>query len=46
MANLGISMGADFIVFSSPPVDVIPFFEANSHGLFVNKLCPETLLSV
>ena len=46
MAKLGTSMGADFTMFSSPPVDVIPFFETNSHGLYVNRLCPETLLSV
>ena len=46
MAKLGTSMGFDFTVFSSPPVDVIPFFEADSHGLFVNKLCPESWLSV
>ena len=46
MANLGTSMGANFTVFSSPPVDVIPFFEDNSHGLFVNRLCLESLISV
>ena len=46
MGKLGTSMGADFTVFSSPPVDVIPFFEADSHGLYVNRLCLETLLSV
>ena len=46
MAKLGTSMGADFTVFSSPPVDVIPFFEADSHGLFVNRLCPNSLLSI
>ena len=45
MANLGAS-GADLTVFFSPHVDVIPFFEANSHGLFINRLCLETLFSV
>ena len=44
--KLGTSMGVDFTVFSSPPVDIIPFFEADSHGLFVNRLCPEALLPV
>ena len=46
MAKLGTYMGADFTVFSSPPVDVIPFFEADSHGLFVSRRCPDFLLSV
>ena len=46
MAKLGTYMGADFTVFSSPLVDVIPFFEADSHGLFVSRQCPDSLLYV
>ena len=46
MAKLGTYMGADFTVFSSPPVDVIAFFKADSHGLFVSRRCPDFLLSV
>ncbi|KAK9994127.1 hypothetical protein SO802_023830 [Lithocarpus litseifolius] len=40
LAKLGCSMDVDFAVFSSPPVDIISFVEADWRGLYVNRLCP------
>ena len=40
LANIGCSQAMDFIVYSSPPMDVLSFVEADSHGLCTNKICP------
>ena len=40
LAKLGAFMETDFVAFSSPLVDIISFFEADSRGLYVNRLCP------
>lgn len=46
LAKLGTSRESDFVVFSSPPVDLIHILEADACGLAVNRLCPETLIDV
>lgn len=39
LARLGCFQVPDFTLYSSPPVDIIKTFEADSQGLFSNKLC-------
>ena len=39
LAKLGSLMDVDFAIFSCPPVDILPIFEADCHGLFVRRLC-------
>ena len=45
IANLGCSQVSDFILLSSLLVDLLNVFEANSEGLYSNRLCPEPLFS-
>lgn len=46
LAKLGSSMGSDITVFSCPPVDIHPFYEANCRGLFVNRLCTDPVFAL
>ena len=46
LAKLGTSCEDDFIVFSSPPVDLVCVLEANASGQFVNKLCLELFFAI
>ena len=46
LASLGTLLENDFIVFTSLPVDLIPFLEADANGVYVNRLCPVTLVAV
>jgi len=46
LAKLGSSMESDFVVFSSPPVDIVSVVEADCRGLFVNRMCPVPVLFV
>ena len=39
-------MEIDFVVFSSPLVDIISVVEADYRGLYVNRLCPEPVFSI
>ena len=41
-----ISIDSDYVVFPSPPVDIVHILEADACGLVVNKLCPVSLFSV
>ena len=38
-------MDVDFVVFSSPLVDALSIFEANCCGLYVNGLCPKSVIA-
>uniref|UniRef100_A0A7N2REC1 RNase H type-1 domain-containing protein n=1 Tax=Quercus lobata TaxID=97700 RepID=A0A7N2REC1_QUELO len=46
LASIGSLLDSDFAVFSSPPVDLLSFLEADATGLFVHRLCTESLLVV
>ena len=46
LAKLGSSMGSDFAVFSCPPVDILPFYEADCHGVSVNRLCSDPVFAL
>lgn len=46
LARLGMLLDRDFIVFSSPPVDLASLMEADATGLYVNRLCHEPLFAV
>jgi len=46
LAKLGSSMEIDFVIFSSPPVDIVSVVEADCRGLVVNRMCPVPVLSV
>ena len=46
LARIGTLLESNFIVFSSPPVDLVNYLEADATGLYVHRLCPETLLAV
>ena len=40
LARLGCSQSLDFSLYSSPPVDLISFVEADCLGVFSDRLCP------
>lgn len=46
LAKLGTSFEGDFIVFSSPLVDLACVLEADASGLYVNRLCPKCSFAV
>ena len=46
LAKVGTSIEDDFIVFHSPPVDLLSILEADANGLHVNKLCPAPSFAV
>ena len=46
LAKLGTSIEGDFIVFHSPPVDLVSILEADASGLHVNRLCPDPFSAV
>ena len=46
LAKLGASCEDDFIVFSSPPVDLLCVLEADARGQFVSRLCFDVLFAV
>lgn len=45
-ARLGFSLDVDFVLYSSPPEDLISVYEANCRHLFSNRLCTEPIFSV
>ena len=46
LANLGLNLDVDFILYSSPPVDLIPCLEADCRGLYSSRICFDPGLSV
>ena len=46
LARIDTLLENNFISFSSPPVDLVSMLEADASSLYVNRLCPETLLAV
>ena len=46
LAKLGTSCEDDFIVFSSPPVDLLSVLEADARGQFVSRLCSDVVCAV
>ena len=46
LASLGPNLEYDFVLFSSPPVDLISILEADYHGMCFNKPCPELVFAL
>ena len=46
LARLGTLLEIDFTVFISSLVDLFPFLEADANGVYVNRMCPVSLLPV
>ena len=46
LAKVGTSIEGDFIVFHSPPVDLISILEDDAIGVHVNRLCPAPSFAV
>ena len=44
-ANSGHAQDLEFIIHSTPPVDLVSFVEADYHGVSCNKLCPKFVFS-
>ena len=40
LARIGASQSLEFIVFQSPPVDILSFLEEDANGLYLFRLCP------
>ena len=40
LAKIGLHQSLDFVIHSSPPVDIIASLEADCQGVFVNRSCP------
>ena len=45
LANVGRLQSLDFILYTSPPVDLVPFIVADSQGLYSERLCLDSLSS-
>ena len=45
LANFGLNLGVDFILFSSPPVDLLSCLEADSRGVYSSRFCFDPGLS-
>ena len=41
LSRLGLLQSVDFVLFSSPLVDLLPFIEVDKCGLYTNRVCPE-----
>ena len=41
LSRLGLLQFVDFVLFSSPPVDLLPLIEVDKCGLYTNRVCPE-----
>ena len=46
LARIGLLLDNDFIVFSSPPMDLASVLKADANGVYVNRLCSEPLFAV
>ena len=46
LARLGLLLDSEFVVFSSPPMDLTSLLEADAIGLFVSRLCPALVFAV
>ena len=46
LASLGTLLENDFIIFTSPPVDLIHFLEADANGVYINRLCLVSAVAV
>ena len=46
LARMGGLLEDDFTVFESPPVDISVLLEFDSKGLYMNRLCPASLLEL
>ena len=46
LAKLGLHQSLDFVIHTSPPMDIIASYEADCQGLFVNRLCPDSCIPV
>ena len=45
LASLGLGQSLDFVIHHYPPMDLLPFVEANCQGMYFNRLCPNLLFS-
>lgn len=41
LARLGGLQSSIFVIFESPPMDLVNFLEFDSNGLYLNRLCPD-----
>lgn len=45
LTHKGGCQAADFVIFDSLPVDITSFLDFDFNGLYLNRICPETLFS-
>ena len=41
LSRLGLLQSVDFVLFSNPPMDLLPLIEVDKCGLYTNRVCPE-----
>ena len=41
LARIGANQEADFLLFSSPPVDLLKTLEDDCNGVYFNRLCTD-----
>ena len=46
LASLGPNLESEFVLFSSPPVDLISILEADCRGMYFNRPCPEPVFAL
>ena len=44
LAKVAVEENSDFIYFKCPPVDTRKVFEDDLNGVFLNRLCPESVV--
>ena len=44
LARLSASQDLDFILYDSPPVDIVNAFENDLNGIYCNRFCPKSLV--
>ena len=42
LARLGANQSLEFIIFQSPPMDILSSLEEDAVGMYFSRLCPVT----
>ena len=45
LAGIGANQSVDFIIFQSPPVDILTSLEEEASGMYRSRVCPESSVS-
>ncbi|XP_050259134.1 uncharacterized protein LOC126704150 [Quercus robur] len=46
LARMSCRMNAEFLIYDSPPVDILEIFEGDLNGMYFNRICPKPCIGV